>query len=60
VLFVAGRHDRVDPPPSPHRLEAALEPTRSVWLNSGHGSVVFERTRISQEVFRFLEENGIR
>jgi len=58
VLFVAGRHDRVDPPPSAHRLEAALVPTRSVWLNSGHGTVVFERTRIAQEVFRFLDERG--
>jgi pimeloyl-ACP methyl ester carboxylesterase len=60
VLYVVGRHDRVDPPPSPHRLEAALGPTRSLWLNSGHGTIVFERSRISREVFRFLEENGIR
>ena len=59
VLFIAGRHDRVDPPPSPHRLEAALAPTRSVWLNSGHGTVMFERARIAREVFRFLEEYGI-
>lgn len=59
VLYVAGRHDRVDPPPSAHRLEAALAPTRSVWLNSGHGTVVFERARIAKEVFRFLDEQGI-
>ena len=59
VLFIAGRHDRVDPPPSPHRLEAALAPTRSVWLNSGHGTVLFERARIAKEVFRFLDDNGI-
>jgi pimeloyl-ACP methyl ester carboxylesterase len=59
VLYIAGRHDRVDPPPSPHRLEAALAPTRSIWLHSGHGTVVFERARIAREVFRFLEENGI-
>lgn len=58
VLFVAGRHDRVDPPPSAHRLEAALSPSRSVWLNSGHGTVVFERARIAKEVFRFLDEQG--
>jgi pimeloyl-ACP methyl ester carboxylesterase len=60
VLYIAGRHDRVDPPPSPHRLEAALGPTRSVWLDSGHGTVVFERARIGREVFRFLEDNGVR
>lgn len=58
VLFVAGRHDHVDPPPSAHRLEAALGPTRSVWLNSGHGTVLLERARIAREVFRFLEEFG--
>jgi pimeloyl-ACP methyl ester carboxylesterase len=60
VLYIAGRHDRVDPPPSPHRLEAALSPTRSVWLDSGHGTVLFERARISREVFEFLEVSGIR
>jgi pimeloyl-ACP methyl ester carboxylesterase len=59
VLYITGRHDRVDPPPSPHRLEAALAPTRSIWLDSGHGTVVFERARIAREVFRFLEENAI-
>jgi pimeloyl-ACP methyl ester carboxylesterase len=59
VLYITGRHDRVDPPPSPHRLEAALAPTRSVWLDSGHGTVVLERARIAREVFRFLEGNGI-
>jgi pimeloyl-ACP methyl ester carboxylesterase len=59
VLFIAGRHDRVDPPPSPHRLEAALAPTRSLWLNSGHGTVLFERATIAKEVFRFLEDQEI-
>jgi pimeloyl-ACP methyl ester carboxylesterase len=59
VLYVAGRHDRVDPPPSSHRLEAALGPTRSIWLNSGHGTVMFERAKIAKEVFRFLGEIGI-
>ncbi len=58
VLYVAGRHDRVDPPPSSTRLEAALRPSRSVWLDSGHGSVVLERARIAREVYRFLEEVG--
>jgi pimeloyl-ACP methyl ester carboxylesterase len=59
VLYVAGRHDRVDPPPSAHRLEEALAPTRSVWLNSGHGTVLLERARIAKEVFRFLDEHGV-
>jgi pimeloyl-ACP methyl ester carboxylesterase len=59
VLYVAGRHDLVDPPPSNVRLEAALSPTRSVWLDSGHGTVVLERRRIANEVFRFLAEHGI-
>ena len=58
VLFIAGRHDRVDPPPSASRLEAALVPSRSVWLDSGHGTVLLERARIAAEVFRFLDESG--
>lgn len=56
VLFIAGRHDLVDPPPSAERLEAALEPTRSVWLDSGHGTVLLERRRIGREVLGFLED----
>jgi pimeloyl-ACP methyl ester carboxylesterase len=59
VLYIVGRHDRVDPPPSAERLEAALQPTRSIWLDSGHGTVVLERARIAKEVFRFLDESGI-
>ena len=59
VLYIAGRHDIVDPPPSGQRLEAALAPTRSVWLDSGHGTVVLERARIAREVFRFLQEQGV-
>lgn len=59
VLYVAGRHDRVDPPPSSERLQAALAPTRSVWLDSGHGTVVLERRKIAREVFRFLDEQGV-
>ncbi len=58
VLFIAGRHDRVDPPPSGERLEAALAPTRSVWLESGHGTVMLERARIAREVCRFLKGCG--
>ncbi|HZN54109.1 MAG TPA: hypothetical protein VFB67_02200 [Candidatus Polarisedimenticolaceae bacterium] len=54
ILFIAGHHDRVDPAPSSQRLEAALAPTRSVWLDSGHGTVLLERSRIAAEVFRFL------
>ena len=59
VLYITGRHDRVDPAPSSHRLEAALAPTRSIWLDSGHGTVMLERARIAREVFRFLEEHGV-
>ena len=56
VLFIAGRHDLVDPPPSAERLEAALRPTRSVWLPSGHGTMLLERARIAREVYRFLDD----
>lgn len=59
VLYIAGRHDRVDPPPSPRRLEAALGPSRSIWLDSGHSTVVLERARIAKEVFHFLDEHGV-
>jgi pimeloyl-ACP methyl ester carboxylesterase len=59
VLYIAGRHDLVDPPPSSHRLESALAPTRSIWLDSGHSTVILERARIAKEVFRFLEDNGV-
>jgi pimeloyl-ACP methyl ester carboxylesterase len=58
ILFIAGRHDRVDPPPSAERLEAELRPARSVWLDSGHGSVLLERARIAREVFQFLDARG--
>jgi pimeloyl-ACP methyl ester carboxylesterase len=59
VLFIAGRHDRVDPPPSVERLESALQPARSIWLESGHGTVLLERGRIAREVFRFLEDCAV-
>ena len=59
VLFVAGHHDRVDPAPSAHRLEAALSPTRSMWLHSGHGTVLLERRRIAEEALRFLDERAV-
>ena len=60
VLFIAGRHDRVDPAPSPQRLEKALAPRRSVWLDAGHGTVVLQRERVGREILAFLEEEGIR
>jgi pimeloyl-ACP methyl ester carboxylesterase len=59
ILWVAGKHDRVDPPPSAARLEAALAPTRSVWLDAGHATLLLERKRIAREIYRFLEEEGI-
>ena len=55
VLFIAGRHDRVDPPPSVERLESELRPARAVWLETGHGTMLLERTRVAREVFEFLD-----
>jgi pimeloyl-ACP methyl ester carboxylesterase len=60
VLFIAGKHDRVDPAPSGERLEKALSPRRSVWLDAGHGTVVLQRERVGREILAFLEEQGIR
>jgi len=60
VLFVAGRHDRVDPAPSGERLEQALAPRRSVWLEAGHATVVLQRERVGREILAFLEDEGIR
>ena len=59
VLFIAGRHDFVDPPPSGERLEATLRPTRSVWLDVGHATTVLERDRVAREVLGFLESLGL-
>ena len=59
VLYIAGRYDAVDPHPSGVRLEAALNPTRSVWLDVGHATLALERDRIARETFRFLEECGV-
>jgi pimeloyl-ACP methyl ester carboxylesterase len=55
VLYIAGRHDLVDPPPSGKRLESALRPAHSVWLEAGHGSLVLERERIGREALDFLD-----
>ena len=59
VLFIAGRHDRVDPAPSGERLERALSPQRSLWLEAGHGTVALRRERIGREVLAFLDEHGV-
>ena len=60
VLFIAGKHDRVDPAPSGERLEKALSPRRSVWLDAGHGTVVLQRERVGREILAFLDEQGVR
>ena len=60
VLFIAGRHDRVDPAPSSERLERALGPKRSLWLDAGHSSVVLMRDRVGREILAFLEDHGVR
>ena len=60
VLFIAGRHDRVDPAPSGERLERALSPRRSLWLEAGHSTVVLRRERIAREVLAFLAENEVK
>lgn len=59
VLNIRGIYDRVDPPPSGERLEAALQPRRSVHLPAGHSSQVFFRDRIAAETLRFLVECGV-
>lgn len=55
VLFIAGRHDRVDPAPSSERLERALAPKRSIWLEAGHSTVALRRERVGREILEFLE-----
>lgn len=59
VLFVYGRHDRVDPPPSTERLIAALRPRREVPLEAGHATVVFCRDLVARESIAFFEELGV-
>lgn len=55
VLFIAGEHDAVDPPPSGARLEAALMPERSIWLPVGHSTAIFARELVARETVAFLE-----
>ena len=61
VLYVDGIHDRVDPPPSLHRLKAALNPTRAVHLPAGHSTVFLHRREVTEEIVRFLKDcEGLR
>ena len=59
VLYIDGIYDRVDPPPSLERLEAALRPARSVHLPAGHATIVLYRRRIIREISLFLTEQGV-
>lgn len=56
VLYLTGRWDRVDPPPSGERLAASLAPGRSLTLPAGHASLVRLRWRIGTETLRFVDE----
>lgn len=59
VLFVAGRHDDVDPQPSIERLERALRPGRSVHLDAGHATLLLYRSRVWAEMREFFESAGV-
>ncbi|MDH3627241.1 MAG: hypothetical protein OEV00_10695 [Acidobacteriota bacterium] len=54
LLYIFGSLDRVDPPPSLERLRDALQPERVIELPMGHGTILFQRRRISQEIEAFL------
>jgi hypothetical protein len=54
VLYIEGIHDRVDPPPSLHRLKEALNPSRAVHLPAGHATVFLYRREVTEEIVRFL------
>ncbi len=56
VLYVTGRWDRVDPPPSPQRLRRALEPARALTLDAGHGTLLWRRRAILREMLAFFAE----
>ena len=56
VLYVEGVWDKVDPAPSLERLEAALEPTRSLHLEAGHGTLFIHRARINRAFLDFFGE----
>jgi hypothetical protein len=58
VLYVRGRWDRVDPPPSLDRLEAALRPVRSLELRGGHASLLLQRRTIQSELISFFRDTA--
>ncbi|MDX1388188.1 MAG: hypothetical protein R3344_03310 [Acidobacteriota bacterium] len=58
VLYVYGKYDRVDPPPSLERLERALRPTRVVRLDVGHATIMLRRERVMRETRSFLTDVG--
>jgi hypothetical protein len=59
VLWIAGRHDRVDPPPSSERLERALRPARSLHVDAGHATLVLYRAKVQEAIGEFFEECGV-
>lgn len=59
VLYVAGRWDRVDPPPSGERLEAAIRRRRSMLVDAGHATVVLERRSVAPAILEFLDEASV-
>lgn len=59
VLWVAGRYDRVDPPPSGERLESALRPRRSLRVDAGHATLLLYRGRVWREIEAFLVDVGV-
>lgn len=59
VLWIAGRHDRVDPPPSSLRLEAALRPTRTLHVDAGHATLVLYRAAVGDAMVSFFESVGV-
>lgn len=56
LLYIDGIHDRVDPPPSLHRLKEALQPSRAVHLPAGHATVFLHRRQVTEEIVRFLND----
>jgi pimeloyl-ACP methyl ester carboxylesterase len=59
VLFVTGAYDRVDPPPSPERLERALRPSHTLQIEAGHGTLFLYRRRIVAEIVSFLRSLAV-
>jgi pimeloyl-ACP methyl ester carboxylesterase len=59
VLMIRGLFDRVDPPPSMDRLEAAMRPKHLVRLPTGHGTLMFHRQAVMDEILLFLNEMGV-